>query len=111
MAIALLVCFFLLSKEAAQATSVISEGEGQKQVIVIDPDATNWSQKDGWWYYNTTIASGETTKPLLDEVVFSGPYMDNKYQSCTVVIDVTAQAVQKANNGATVWEALGWPET
>ena len=81
------------------------------KVIVITPDATNWTQKDGWWYYNTTIASGETTKPLFDEVVFSGPYMDNKYQSCTVVIDVTAQAVQKANNGATVWEALGWPET
>ena len=81
------------------------------KVIVIDPDTTNWTRKDGWWYYNATIASGETTKPLFEEVVFSGPYMDNKYQNCTVVIDVTAQAVQKANNGATVWEALGWPET
>ena len=80
------------------------------KVIVITPDATNWTQKDGWWYCMTDVASGETTQPLFDEVVFSGPYMDNKYQSCTVVIDVTAQAVQKANNGATVWEALGWPE-
>ena len=79
------------------------------KVIVITPDATNWTQKDGWWYYNTAIASGETTKPLFEEVAFSGPHMDNKYQSCTVVIDVTAQAVQKANNGATVLEALGWP--
>lgn len=37
MAICLLVCFFLLSKEAAQVTSAVSESEGQKQVIVIDP--------------------------------------------------------------------------
>lgn len=79
------------------------------KVIVIAPDATNWTQKDSWWYYNTAIASGEITKPLFEEVEFSGPYMDNKWQLCTVVIDVTAQAVQKANNGMTVWEALGWP--
>lgn len=81
------------------------------KVIVIAPDATNWTQKDGWWYYNTAIASGETTKPLFEEVVFSGPYMDNKYQDCTVEIIVTAQGVQQANNGSTVMEALGWPES
>ena len=81
------------------------------KVIVIAPDATNWTQKDGWWYYNTAIASGETTKPLFEEVVFSGPYMDNKYQLCTMVIDVTAQAVQQANNGSVVLDALGWPES
>ena len=84
--------------------------EELKKAIVINPDATNWTEKDGWWYYNTAIASGETTKPLFEEVEFSGPNMDNKYQNCTVVIDVTAQAVQKANNKETVLEALGWPE-
>ena len=79
------------------------------KVIVITPDATNWTLKDGWWYYNTAVKGGEPTKPLFEKVEFSGPHMDNKYQLCTVVIDVTAQAVQQANNGATVWEALGWP--
>ena len=81
------------------------------KVIGIIPDTTNWIMKDGWWYYNTAVKSGETTYPLFEEVVFSGPYMDNKYQNCTVVIDVEAQAVQTANNGVTVWDALGWPET
>lgn len=80
------------------------------KVIVIDPDTANWTQKDGWWYYNTAIASGETTKPLFEEVVFSGPHMDNKYQLCTVAINVTAQAVQQANNGTTVMDAAGWPK-
>lgn len=81
------------------------------KVIVIETDTTNWALKDGWWYHNTAIASGETTKPLFEEVVFSGPYMDNKYQDCTVEIIVTAQGVQQANNGSTVMEALGWPES
>lgn len=80
------------------------------RVIVITPDSSNWTLKDGWWYYTDAVKAGDMTKPLFDEVVFSGPDMDNKYQSCTVVIDVTAQAVQQANNGSTVMEALGWPE-
>ena len=100
---------FTLTVYDAEGKEMEIPADELAEVIVIDPDATNWTQKDGWWYYNTAIASGETTKPLFEEVVFSGPYMDNKYQLCTVVIDVTAQAVQQANNGATVWEALGWP--
>lgn len=86
----------------------ISDEELEK-AILINPDATNWTLKDGWWYYNTSVKSGEATKPLFEELSFSGPNMDNKYQLCTVVIDVTAQGVQKANNGTSVWEALGWP--
>jgi len=81
-----------------------------EKVIVIEPDTAGWMQKDGWWYYQTAIGSGETTSPLFDEVRFSGPEMGNEYQNCTVVIDVTTQAVQKANNGDTVMAALGWPE-
>lgn len=84
--------------------------EELNRVIIITPDAANWTYKDGWWYFNTTAKTGETTKPLFEEVVFSGPDMDNKYQNCTVVIDVTAQAVQQANNSGTVLDALGWPE-
>ena len=80
------------------------------QIMDLNEDSLNWTYSDGWWYYNTAIKSGEMTKPLFDEVTFSGPHMDNRYQLCTVVIDVNAQAVQQANNGESVWEALGWPE-
>lgn len=81
------------------------------KAILIQPDNTCWTQHDGWWYYNSTVKAGEATTPLFNEVTFSGKHMDNKYQLCKLVIDVTAQAVQHANNGATVMEALGWPET
>ncbi|MBR2949864.1 MAG: SipW-dependent-type signal peptide-containing protein [Lachnospiraceae bacterium] len=81
-----------------------------KKVIVITPDNTNWTQKDGWWYYNTAVKNGETTAPLFEKIAFSGPDMDNKYQLCTLVVDINAQAVQQANNKTSATEALGWPE-
>ena len=97
----------------------VSDAEGKvmeipaeelNKVIIIEPDTANWQYKDGWWYYNAAVAGGETTKPLFESVAFSATQMGNAYQSCTVLIDVTAQAVQQANNGGTVMEALGWPE-
>lgn len=85
--------------------------EELEKVILIETDTAGWTLKDGWWYYPTAIRSGEITTPLFREVTFSGPNMDNKYQGCTLTIDVTAQAVQQAHNGSSVSEALGWPET
>ena len=69
--------------------------EELNRVIVIEPDTANWTLKDGWWYCKSAVASREMTKPLFEEVAFSGPDMDNKYQACTVTVDITAQAVQR----------------
>ena len=38
------------------------------------------------------------------------PEMGNEYQGSTAHIDVKADAVQVANNGETVLDALGWPQ-
>ena len=37
--------------------------------------------------------------------------MGNEYMECTAKINVTAQTVQSRNNGDTVLDAQGWPET
>ena len=79
-----------------------------EKLIVIAADAENWTYSNGWWYCNQPVSAGESTKPLFDKVTFS-LNMGNAYQESTVYIDVTAQAVQKANNGATVLDAAGWP--
>lgn len=79
-------------------------------IVGITQDKEHWTEKDGWWYFNDALEGGKTTEPLFTEVVFSGPKMTNKYQKCTVEIHITAEAVQAANNGKTVWEAAGWPE-
>ena len=68
-----------------------------------------WSLgEDGYYYYTKPVAAGETTDILFDTVTFA-PQMGNEYQNCTANIEISAQAVQTANNGTTVLEAKGWP--
>ena len=78
-------------------------------IILVTPDASAWTFVDGWWYYNEAIGFGETASPLFETITFSGPNMGNDFQGCTLVLDLTAQAVQQANNGDTVLDAAGWP--
>ena len=80
-----------------------------EKLVLIATDGENWTFRDGWWYCNQAVTPGESTKPLFESVEFA-KNMGNRYQESTVHVDVTAQAVQQANNGSTVLEAVGWPE-
>ena len=77
-------------------------------VMAYDIQSNDWEYKDGYYYYKQPVASGELTAALFNAVTFSKT-MDNTYQNCTANIEISAQAVQTANNGATVLEAKGWP--
>lgn len=94
--------------DAQGAEKPLTEEE-LNRIIIITPDDTNWLFLDGWWYYTDAIGFGETAKPLFETITFSGPNMGNEYQGCSMVLTLTAQAVQQANNGETVQEAAGWP--
>lgn len=80
------------------------------QYVTYAVNTANWTEKDGYYYYNTSLAAGETTEPLFEEVTFAVT-MGNKYQNSTAEIDVQAYATQTANNGATPLEAApeSWP--
>ena len=84
--------------------------ELMEDLVIIEPDIQNWTEKDGWWYYRNPVKTGETTSPVFEAVAFSGPEMRNEYQNCTIKINIIAQAVQKDNNRGGVLEAGGWPE-
>lgn len=75
----------------------------------IGSDADEWTFKEGYYYYNSPLDAGDTTKPLFTEVTFDKT-MGNKYQEATTEIDVKAYATQAANNGRSALEAKGWPE-
>lgn len=80
-------------------------------IISLIMNGEDWLRKDGdnvWWYYADAVAMGVSTEAFFTEVVFDGPNMTNEYQNCTVEIIVSAQAVQKANNGNSALEAAGW---
>lgn len=86
-----------------------ADGRDVPAVTINFAEDTAWFQgTDGAWYYSTALAPGETTAKLFETVTFA-PELGNEYQGCTAQVIVTAQAVQTANNGATVMDAQGWP--
>ena len=76
--------------------------------VKLDINDTDWTYQDGYYYYNKPLAPGATTEPLFTTVSFD-EQMGNEYQNAKAKIDITAIAVQSANNGETVLEATGWP--
>ena len=90
---------------------VYAEG-GKEQLppdpVTLDFNETDWTYQDGYYYYNKPLAPGASTEPLFTTVSFD-EQMGNEYQNAKAKIDITAIAVQSANNGETVLEATGWP--
>ena len=77
--------------------------------ITIDINTTDWTEKDGYYYYNKALKPGEKSVPLFTTVSF-GDDLNNDYMEAEIVIDVTMQAVQAKNNGDSPFTATGWPE-
>ena len=84
------------------------QGTPDVSLLELDFDSENWTAKDGYYYYNMPLEPGDTTEALFNSVTFS-PSMGNMYQNSTAIIQVKAQATQVKNNGASVFEAAGWP--
>lgn len=84
------------------------EGDVDLSLVTYDLNTEDWTEKDGFYYYNAPLKAGETTAPLFTAVTFS-PEMSNLYQHSKAVIEVDAQATQTANNGTTALDAAGWP--
>lgn len=83
-------------------------GEADLSLISCDLNTKDWTEKDGYYYYDQKLPAGAETTPLFENVQFDKT-MGNIYQDCTAEILVYAQATQAANNGDTALEAKGWP--
>ena len=90
------------------------DGMNLAQDIRLDFNTSDWTYADGWYYYNKVLPKGAMTTPLFEEVLFDGEGMGNEYQNADIAIDVSAQAVQAANNpiptGGNVTGVQGWPK-
>lgn len=91
---------------------IILAGDSTEEVdldlLTWNLNEENWTEKDGYYYYNAQLISSETTEPLFTEVKFDED-MGNMYQNSKAEIVVSAQATQVAHNGASALEAQGWP--
>ena len=88
------------------------DGTPNTALVELNLNLTDWTQgTDGYLYYTKeALKPGEVTAPLFTTVTFNAA-MGNEYQNATATVDVTAQAVQTANNGDTAMAAMGWPST
>lgn len=77
--------------------------------ISLNINKTDWTEKDGYYYYNRVLKPGEATEPLFTTVSFDAK-MGNEYMNARVRIDVDAQAVQSKNNTDSPLNAAGWPK-
>ena len=86
------------------------EGTPDTGLVELGLNTTEWTEKDGYYYYNKALKPGETTEPIFTNVTFKAT-MGNEYQNAMAKVDVYAQAVQTANNPATdddVTTVKGW---
>ena len=98
----------------ALATNVESMQDGVEKLpfddhISLNINKTDWTEKDGYYYYNRVLKPGEATEPLFTTVSFDAK-MGNEYMNARVRIDVDAQAVQSKNNTDSPLTAAGWPK-
>ena len=84
------------------------DGTPNTALVELELNIADWTEKDGYYYYKEALKPGEVTAPIFTAVTFK-PEMGNEYQNATATVDVSAQAVQTANNGDTVMDAKGWP--
>jgi len=77
-------------------------------LVYYDVNKKDWTEKDGYYYYNKVLEPKAETEALFTTVTFNIA-MGNLYQGSKAYIDVNADAVQVANNGASALEAAGWP--
>lgn len=96
----------------ADGTAIMPD---QLRVISFEYNDTYWlyDAEEGYYYHKAPVDSGKQTAPLFKEVKFA-PEMGNEFQNCTVCIDVSAEAVQVANNPipaeGDVTDIPGWPK-
>ena len=80
------------------------------EYILLNFDRENWTEKDGYFYYNEAVKPGEETKPLFTKVIFDTG-MHNAYMNARAEIDVHAEVVQSRNNSDGALTAAGWSES
>lgn len=76
----------------------------------LDIDTANWTEKDGYYYYNRILQPDEKTENLFTRVEIVGDQVDRSHIGSTLSLTVRAYAVQSEHNPADhPWDADGWP--
>ena len=93
-----------VEKAIVLANGGFNSANAAEQLVILQNMGDQWELEDGYYYYKEPLAVGATTQPLFDGVKL-GETMDNRYQNCEISVNITAEAVQYANNeDRAIWE-------
>lgn len=90
------------------ADGTSADPEEVETKIRLNLNEEDWTERDGWYYYNEPVEAGGQTARLFTAITFDSS-LDNRYKKSSVRVNVDAQAVQVDNNGTAVLDAAGWP--
>ena len=77
---------------------------------ILDLNTQDWTEREGYYYYNTSLEPLQTTTPLFSQVQFDGTKVVTEDIGKALTITILASAVQSENNPAVKpWDASGWP--
>ena len=91
-----------LEVETSEGTKSLDDFSG---ITLNDLNNTEWTYKEGYFYYTSILNPGETTKELFKSVSFD----EHLKNDSSLNLKVNAEATQSKHNGSTVFEAKGWP--
>lgn len=92
------------------------DGNGQETTLPADfysydINNSDWTESDGWYYYNqAALTENEETNTLMTKIMFDHTKL-NDVAGYELTLHIQAEAVQSENNGDTVWQAVGWPDS
>ena len=98
--------------EVNKAFTLAAEHQGQTgdlSLVSFVPNTADWTERNGFYYYNRPLEPGEETTPLFTEVRFD-PSMGNLYKDSLVTFRIYADAIQADYTGDSPLNAVGWPE-
>lgn len=87
-----------------------NQGLSAEDCLKMNIDTSNWTYRDGFYYFNRILQPGETTPALFTQVEIVGSKVDQSHIGSMLSLTVNAYAVQSENNPAEhPWDAAGWP--
>ncbi len=87
-----------------------SEGNNYNPMDFVEiPVLENWVYQDGFYYYQEVLEPGETTTPLMNEMIFDNVNLVQYHRGDELILQIKAYAVQSEHNEESVLDAVGWP--
>ncbi len=90
-----------------EVTTADGGKEADASLLSLRLNTADWTEREGFYYYNEALAPGQTTAPLLEAVGFFGA-TDDSYQNGSAVVTVNLWATQSIHNGHSALAAAGW---